>query len=81
MSELVTLEVLVKRVQALEARIEIELAPMAGGWAASDGLFDQSDEAVSFRRGMDEEVQKARAADRAELGLDAPHVAPDEPTA
>ena len=56
----VTLESLARRVEALEAQAA------APRWTAGLDGFDQSDEAVAFRRQIDDEVQKARADDRAQ---------------
>ena len=69
MSEPITLETLARRLDAVEARLAGEPAPV-DRWLALGEFFDQSPDAVAFRQSLDKEVQKARDAERAELGLD-----------
>ena len=70
MSEPTAVEVLTHRVNALEARIAARPQRATTLLTSADGAFDQSDEAVAFRLQIDEEIQRARDADRVELGLD-----------
>jgi len=69
-SEPTSIEALTQRVNALEAQMAARLPRAANLWTSADGVFDQSDEAVAFRLRIDEEIQRARDADRVELGLD-----------
>lgn len=73
MSEPTAIEALTQRVNALEAQLAAR-QQRATPWTSADGVFDQSDDAVAFRLRMEEEIQRARDADRVELGLDPLHV-------
>lgn len=70
MSEPTAIEALTQRVNALEAQVAARPQRATTPWTSADGVFDQSDEAVAFRLPMDEEIYRARDADRVELGLD-----------